>query len=180
MTTNSVGSTLLAEMKEFAGFSKGTQRYIRRSLLVGLGRPQDALDLYSRDIAETAAIRAQASLYADRLPFLRNNIPDDTGILECEAMMSPLVLLSTFDLGQDRIPGFGPYRFLYERLIGAEMRPWLPSAFCAAAALPGIHPDKRRSLLQSISENAATAPGWSRREPVFFPEWVEKVEPLAA
>jgi hypothetical protein len=31
-------------------------------------------------------------------------------------------------------------------------------------------------LLQSISESAATAPGWSGREPVFWPEWVEKVD----
>ena len=38
------------------------------------------------------------------------------------------------------------------------------------------NPDKRKVLLQSISEAAATAPGWSTREPVFFPEWVEKVE----
>ena len=50
----------------------------------------------------------------------------------------------------------------------------------AAAALPHLHPDRRRSLLQSISESAATAPGWSTREPVFWPEWVEKVDIAAA
>jgi len=26
---------------------------------------------------------------------------------------------------------------------------------------------------EKISEAAATAPGWSARAPVFFPEWVE-------
>jgi hypothetical protein len=31
-------------------------------------------------------------------------------------------------------------------------------------------------LLQSISEAAATAPGWSSREPMFLPDWVEKVD----
>ena len=49
-------------------------------------------------------------------------------------------------------------------------------SFCAAAALPHLHPEKRRTLLQSISEAAATAAGWSNREPCFYPEWVEKVE----
>jgi hypothetical protein len=49
-----------------------------------------------------------------------------------------------------------------------------------AAALPHLHPDRRRLLLQSISESAATAPGWSNREPVFWPEWVEKVDVAAA
>jgi hypothetical protein len=93
-----------------------------------------------------------------------------------EPMMGPLVTMTAFDLGQDRLPDFASYRFLYERLIGAAVRPWLPGAFCAAAALPHLHPERRRALLQSISEAAATAPGWSNREPAFFPEWVEKVD----
>ena len=46
----------------------------------------------------------------------------------------------------------------------------------AAAALPHLHPDLRRRLLQSISEAAATAPGWSAREPSFYPEWVDKID----
>jgi len=83
--------------------------------------------------------------------------------------------VTAFDLGQNRIDNFGAYRFLYERLLGAAVRPWLPAAFCGAAALPYLHPSRRRGLLQSISEAAATAPGWSSREPAFFPEWVEKV-----
>ena len=33
------GALLLSEMKEFGGFSKATQRYIRRSLDIGLERP---------------------------------------------------------------------------------------------------------------------------------------------
>ena len=33
------GALTLAEMKEFGSFSKATQRYIRRSLDVGLGCP---------------------------------------------------------------------------------------------------------------------------------------------
>ena len=43
-----------------------------------------------------------------------------------------------------------------------------------AAALPQIRPERRKHLLQSISEAAATAPGWSSRAPSFYPEWVEK------
>ena len=81
--------------------------------------------------------------------------------------------------GQDRLArltSFSAFRFLYERLIGAEVRPWLPSLFCAAAALPHLHPELRRQLLQSISEAAATAAGWSSRQPAFFPHWVEKVD----
>ena len=59
-------------------------------------------------------------------------------------------------------------------VIGYEPRKSGRPAFCAAAALPQIRPDRRKGLLQSISEAAATAPGWSTRAPSFYPEWVEK------
>jgi hypothetical protein len=164
----------LSEMKEFAGFESSTQRYIRRSLDVGLRRG-DALDMWSRDLVEAASIRAQAKLYS-RLDALRESVPEDSGLDRVEPFMAPLVTMSAFDLGQDRLRSFSAYRFLYERLIGAGARPWLPGAFCAAAALPHLHPERRRALLQSISEAAATAPGWSSREPVFYPEWVDKID----
>ncbi|AHE56285.1 hypothetical protein [Sphingomonas sanxanigenens] len=168
------GALTLAEMKEFAAFPAATQRYIRRSLDVGLER-SDAMKIWSRDVVEAASIRAQAKVYV-RLDHIRHLVPDDSGLDAIEPFMAPLVTVSAFDLGQDRLVGFGAYRFLYERLIGAQVRPWLPGAFCAAAALPHLHPEKRRLLLQSISEAAATAPGWSNREPVFYPEWVDKVD----
>ena len=168
------GITTLAEMKEFAGFSSATQRYIRRSLDVGLDR-DDAMARWSRDVVEAASIRAQSRVYSN-LVDVRDLLPDDTGLGGAERFLGTLVTLATFDLGQGRIKSFSAFRFLYERLVGAEVRPWLPSAFCAAAALPHLHPELRRQLLQSISEAAATASGWSDREPVFFPRWVEKVE----
>ena len=164
----------LAEMKEFAGFASATQRYIRRSLDIGLDR-EDAVGRWSRDTVEAASIRAQARLYR-ALPELRELVPDDADLGALEPFLAPLVTIAGFDLGQGRITSFSQFRFLYERLIGAQCRPWLPAAFCAAAALPHLHPELRRKLLQSISEAAATASGWSNRQPAFFPHWVEKVE----
>jgi hypothetical protein len=171
------GAMTLAEMKEFAGFTAATQRYIRRSLDIGLDR-DDAMKRWSRDVVEAASIRAQAHMY-ERLPEIRAMVPDDSGLEAVEPFMAPLVTVSAFDLSQGRLTSFSCYRFLYERLIGAEVRPWLPAAFCSAAALPHLHPDLRRKLLQSISEAAATASGWSTRQPAFFPQWVEKVESRA-
>ncbi len=168
------GDLSIAEIKEFAAFPAATQRYIRRSLDIGLER-EDAISRWSRDIVEETAIRVQARVY-QRLGVIRGAIPDDSGLDALEGFMAPLVTMSAFDLGQDRLPDFAAYRFLYERLLGAHARPWLPGAFCAAASLPHLHPDKRRLLLQSISEAAATAPGWSAREPSFYPEWVDKID----
>jgi len=171
------GTLALAEMKEFAGFSAATQRYVRRSLDVGLER-DDAMKRWSRDVVEAASIRAQSRVY-DRLPDIRAMIPEDSGLDAVEPFLGTLVAVSAFDLGQGRLTSFSAYRFLYERLIGAQARPWLPGAFCAAAALPHLHPDLRRNLLQSISEAAATASGWSTRPPSFFPDWVDKVDTTA-
>ena len=172
------GAMTLAEMKEFAGFPAATQRYVRRSLDVGLQR-EDAMARWSRDVIEAASIRAQARVY-DRLDEIRETVPDDSGLDAIEGFMAPLITITAFDLGQGRLTTFSAYRFLYERLLGASVRPWLPGAFCAAAALPHLHPELRRKLLQSISEAAATASGWSNRQPSFFPAWVEKVDNSAA
>lgn len=168
------GSNTLAELREFAAFPAGTQRYIRRSLDIAFHRG-DAMETWGRDLVEEASIRAQARHY-DRIDAIKMLVPDDSGLDQVEPFMAPLVTVSAFDLGQSRLDSFSAYRFLYERLLGAGARPWLPGAFCAAASLPHLHPERRRALLQSISEAAATAPGWSNREPSFFPEWVEKID----
>ena len=151
------GVITLAEMREFASFPAATQRYIRRSLDVAMHR-RDPMETWSRDLIEEASIRAQARIYG-RLDEVKAMVPDDSGLDQVEPFMAPLVVISAFDLSQNRLNSFQAYRFLYERLIGAGSRPWLPGAFCAAASLPHLHPEMRRSLLQSISEAAATRAG---------------------
>ncbi|MFC4292986.1 hypothetical protein ACFOWX_11230 [Sphingorhabdus arenilitoris] len=171
---NTPGLLTLAEIKEFASFSASAQRYIRRSLDVAFDRI-DAVALWSRDAAEAGSILAQQKIYR-RLPGIREKLPKSSSIEAAEDFFASLVTISAFDLAQGRMDSFAAYRFLYERLIAAEARPWLPATFCAAASMPHLPPEARKKLLQSISEAAATAPGWSKREPSFFPEWVEKVE----
>ncbi len=168
----------LSEMREFATFSAATQRYIRRSLDVAFERG-DAIERWARNESEAAEIRAQMRLYR-QLDIIRDSVPDGLGPDMVEGLIGRLVVVSLFDLGHGKLPDFASYRFLYERLIGAAVRPWLPGGFCAAAALPALHPELRRALLQSIGETAATAPGWSCLEPAFFPEWVEKVSTTVA
>ena len=88
----------IAEMREFAGFAPCEQRYIKRSLDIGLART-DAFRRWGRCEEENVAIRRQYVAYQDL-----------------------------------------------------------------------------KALLQSLSEAAATAPGWSEREPVFLPEYVDDFE----
>lgn len=173
MAVTNAASLTIAEMREFASFTAAEQRYIRRSLDIGLGRC-DAFRIWGRTQGETAAIRSQYVAYQE-LKALRGAIPEESGFDAIESFIGKITRVAAFDLAQERIECFSAFRFLYERLLGADARPWLPSAFCAAAALPQIRPERRKMLLQSLSEAAATAPGWSDRAPNFFPEFIEEV-----
>lgn len=164
-------SLTIAELREFASFEPCEQRYIKRSLDVGLGR-HDAFTLWARDADESASIRSQYAAYRD-LKMLRGSCPDERSLDGIDAYMGALLRLAAFDLKQERLRSFSAFRFLYERLLGPDSRPWLPGAFCGAAALPQIRPEWRKQLLQSLSEAAATAPGWSARAPCFYPEYIE-------
>ena len=164
-------SLTIAEMREFAGFAEYEQEFIERSLDIALGRC-DAFKTWSVCPEDKRAIRGQYLAYRE-LKHLRALIPDGESFDGVENLMGTLLRISAQDLAMERLDSFSAYRFLYERLLGAAVRPFLPAAFCAAAALPQIRPERRRMLLQSLSEAAATAPAWSRKEPAFYPEKIE-------
>ncbi len=86
------GAMLISEMKEFASFTKATQRYIRRSLDVAYGR-RDPIECWARDEGEAASIRAQARLYK-QLDHLRLQVPDDSGLDMIEPFVGMLITLS--------------------------------------------------------------------------------------
>jgi hypothetical protein len=171
MAKAGTASLTIAELREFASFSENEQLFIERGLDIGLGRG-DAFKAWGAQGANKAAIRSQYLAYRE-LKALRDSLPCETSTDGLEVFMGPLLRVTAQDLSTEQIESFSAYRFLYERLLGARVRPWLPAAFCAAAALPQIRPAQRKILLQSLSEAAATAPGWSDREPCFYPEKVE-------
>lgn len=171
MAKTGTATLTIAELREFASFSEDEQLFIERGLDIGLGRG-DAFKQWSREAGDTAAIRQQYLAYRE-LRGLREAIPCETSLDGLQDFMGALIRITAQDLAQERLASFSAYRFLYERLLGARSRAWLPAAFCGAAALPIIRPGRRKMLLQSLSEAAATAPGWSEREPCFYPERVE-------
>ena len=128
MASTRSASMAIAEMREFASFAACEQRYIRRSLDIGLGR-QDAFKLWARSEGENASIRSQYVAYQE-LKQLRQAIPGSGSFDAIESFLGKLTRIAAFDLAQERIACFASFRFLYERLLGAQVRPWLPSAFC--------------------------------------------------
>lgn len=169
----SPGQISIAEIQEFAALPAGTQRYIRRSLDIGLRR-HEAMIRWSRSRSEESSIRAQMLVY-ERLDMVRSYAPEESGIEALELYLAPLIMVSAFDLGQGRINDFHSYRFLYERLLGASARPWLPAAYAAAASLPHLTPERRKTLLRSMGEGVGKE-NWSTVEPSFYPQWIDKVD----
>lgn len=178
--TKSRGKAFIEEMKEFGTFSKKTQRYIRQTLDVAYRRG-DAVATWGRTDEERQNIRTQIHNYNLLLGRIRLRMERGKKIEigQVENMMGPLVALATFDLSMGCIPHFGCFRFLYERLFGPDVRPWLPAVYVAAAAIPVVEGPIRISHLRSISEVACRAEPheWSKDDPEFMPEWVDKVEP---
>ena len=109
MSPSPSAELILAEMREFAAFSACEQRYIRRSLDVGLGRA-DAFRLWARNGAETASIRGQYVAYQD-LKLLRRTLGADDRPASVDTIMGPLLRTTMFDLAQERLTGFCAYRF---------------------------------------------------------------------
>lgn len=173
--TRSKATQMIDEMKEFASFSVVEQRYICRSLDVA-ERGSAAIERWSRSPIETANIKAQDKLYRTLLQVIRNSVPEDIDIESMAEIIGQLITISAMDLSGGNIAGFSAYRFLYERLLGPAVRPWLASAFVGAAALPYLHPDLRKALLVSITADDVSAAGWSNSGPAFIPEWVEEEE----
>ncbi len=171
MAKTGTASLTIAELREFASFTEEEQLFIERGLDIGLGRG-DAFKAWSKGAGDKAAIRQQYLAYRE-LRALRDTVPCESSLEGLQEFIGALVRITVQDLAQEQISSFSAYRFLYERLLGARARPWLPAAFCGAAALPQIRPFRRKTLLQSLSEAAATAPAWSEREPCFYPEKVE-------
>lgn len=163
MADTTATSLIVAEMAEFARFAPDEQAAIEGGLALAFADHSDG----GGDTAPGERSRAYRGLLAMRAGMPRAEAP--AGM---EVFMAALLRASALDLAHGAIASFSVYRFLYERLLGAAVRPWLPAAFCAAAALPQLAPERRKALLQTLSEGAATAPGWSTVEPRFVPRAV--------
>src|SRR3546814_9107818 len=117
-------------------------------------------DVCSSDL-EARSIRNQARTYRWRDHVVR--LLAEERYLE---MAAPLTEISIFDLSQRQIRSFPAYRFLYERLIGGAVRPWLASSFGEAAVLPILSPRHRGELIGTLAEAEVLGTDWPREEPV--------------
>jgi hypothetical protein len=170
------GEMMFAEMQEFASFGIETQHYICRSLDIALSVNLSPAG-WARSEREAHDIFAQKQAYR-LLPGIRAEMPRADGFMNSEAFLLPLIAVSTFDVTCGPIASFPEYRFLYERLLGPKVRPWLASAFLAAAASPHFPSEIRQRLVRSV--NSGLTDRWSSAHPAYQPRWLDDGEQLAA
>src|SRR5437868_952451 len=170
------GEMMFAEMQEFASFGIEVQHYICRSLDIAVSQNTSPAD-WARSEREAADIYAQKQAYR-LLPGIRAALPGPDGFMDSEAFLLPLIAVSTFDVTCGPIVSFAEYRFLYERLFGPNVRPWLASAFLAASASPHLPAEIRQALVKSVSSGLTDR--WSSAQPAYLPRWLGDCEDLAA
>ena len=170
------GERMFAEMQEFASFGIEAQRYICRSLDIAYRHDVSPAD-WARSEREAHSIHTQIQAYR-LLHGIAAALPGEDGFMDAEAFLFPLIAVTTFDVACGPIASFAEYRFLYERLFGSGIRPWLASAFLAAAASPHIPSEIRQALVRTA--HPALTDRWSSAEPVFRPLWLAEHEASAA
>ena len=138
MAKTGTASLTIAELREFASFTEAEQRYISGAS-TSRWVASDAFKVWSSKAGDTASIRQQYLAYRE-LRSLKDQVPCEGSLDGITEFMGALLRITAQDLAQEQVDSFSAYRFLYERLLGAKARPWLPSAFCGAAALPPIRP----------------------------------------
>jgi hypothetical protein len=162
----------IKEMREFATFSPKAQRYIKRALDVA-NYNKDTYKRWCRDEEEELSIEIHFSVYK-MIDTVIDLIPDntDTQFEVTTDFFGNLTCVAIFDISQYGIDSFDSFRFLYERLFGSKVHPYLPAVFVAAATLPVHIVDKRIYLLQSLPIEVVQTTRWSETEPLFFPTWI--------
>jgi hypothetical protein len=96
MSRTGTASLTINELSEFGEFSACEQRYIKRSLDIGLGR-RDAFQVWGRDSDEAASIRRQYIAYRNLKP-MRAILHEEDGLDGLGDFFAKLVAMTTFDL----------------------------------------------------------------------------------
>jgi hypothetical protein len=163
---------MLVELKEFISFNPCAQRYIRRSLDVASGNP-DTFSRWVRDQGEHDSIEQQFKFYSVLEEIKKILYAGGSNkITTSDILIGKLAIIAIFDIKQMSLNGFAEFRFLYERLLGARVRPHLPSVFMLVSGQPIFTPDQRLYLHDGITDEMIATASWSKTEPVLFPEWI--------
>ena len=168
---------IFSEMEIFASFTPKTQRYMKVSLSIALGKDGDPADKFSRSEEETNEIRFRQKIYLN-IEHIARCLNSELDRDNFAHFVGYIIPIATYDLSHGIIYNFQQFYFLYERLFGPKIRMYLPMIYSCVAASPMLNEDTRSDLFDNIHISEATAPisFWGTEDCKFIPEWVDKVE----
>jgi hypothetical protein len=155
-------------MAQFASFPEATRHYISEALVMGLTKPGEK-PWVANTLWESAAKLARMDVYHS-IPVVRERIAakgyqletwsDEFGLLHRYAQ---------FDLQHEEMSDFPAFVFLYERLLGPAIRPWLLSIYLAAAGSPLLTEKGRERAISGITMSDVAHDFVHAPTPRYFP-----------
>jgi hypothetical protein len=158
------------QQAEFAGFSRLEQLHILRGIRLvqdpavtasylaeAIAQELESSASTSADIALRVHLHRMlageiSAFYRDGgLHQIKTSIPRDGEASANATFLQWLVFATLKELNPGLIESFPAFRFLYERIAGPEIRPFLPSAFLAAVTLPRWDWDWSRQAVASVA-----------------------------
>lgn len=158
---------MIDEMALFAAFPLATRRYIVRALDFGLPRGKP-LVRWADSFFDIPMNLARLDLYL-AFPAVRERFASG-GVERWMSEFTAVQRAADFDLQWPEIASFVPFRFLYERLAGPMLAPWLPSIFGAAATSPKLSEESRAEALATLTM-FDTQEIERTTAPTFYPDW---------
>jgi hypothetical protein len=123
---------------------------VSRLRAVGLTVDRSWLDVVGSQPLSAVLLSGDAKLIAEA----RTRIPQSNAYWELGPFFECAIPAAAFDLGNGPFDTFEEFEFLYDRLLGAIAKPWLPPLFLAAASMPGLIPEARIRLISSFEPSA--------------------------
>jgi hypothetical protein len=80
----------------------------------------------------------------------------------------PLIIAGVFSMQFGRCSTEASFRFLFERMFGGSIRPFIPSIFAACALHPSVRGVRSDEIDLAIFERDS---GWGTHDCLFRPRW---------
>jgi hypothetical protein len=156
------------ERDEFRRLGRAAQIYIVRALDFGLPRNDPMQRWQASDLMGMAMQLAHANVYF-HLAEIRERIRDQKQFDSEFSDWELIRLCARIDIKHDEMGNIAAFRFLYERLFGPPIRPWITSVFLEAATSPVLTADWRRRCVLSVTD-ADLDDNDDRTMPLFYPD----------
>ena len=159
------------ERAEFAQFRSLVQIYIVRALDLGLPRNHPMERWHEGGPVGMAMLLARADAYR-HLGVLREELQDCKQVGPDFRYWDAIRKAVRFDVQHEEMGDIAAFRFLYERLLGPPIRPWITSLYLAAVTEPDSTSEWKERCLASVTA-ADLDDHDDKSMPLFFPDIVD-------